>query len=61
MRNQMTERAPVPTWYLLLVRELMLAGNELADLLEDQPATAAAKDAVQRWETALCATGEGAI
>jgi hypothetical protein len=58
----MTERAPVPTWYLLLIRELMEAGNQLADLIEDPPTTEAeVQDAVQRWERAIMATGRGVM
>jgi hypothetical protein len=69
MISQTTKREPVPTWYLLLVRELMEAGNQLVGLIEDPPTNQAeAQDhqhdwllAVKRWETALMATGEGVI
>jgi hypothetical protein len=69
MTIQTVERAPVPTWYLLLVRELMEAGNQLADLIEDPPTNQAeAEDqqhawmlAVRRWEAALVAAGQGVI
>lgn len=53
-----TERAPVPTWYLLMVRELMEAGNQLADLIEDPPTTAGeTEDAIRRWEAIIMEMG----
>lgn len=55
--DQIVKRAPVPTWYLLVVRELMEAGNQLAELLEYPTTEAEAAGAAARWETALMAAG----
>lgn len=54
-------RPPVPSWFLALVHELMQAGNQLAELIDEPLASEIEKnEAVQRWERVLAATGKAA-